>query len=445
MSGNDHQGHQFNDPDLKRWSAIDAEVVAVGRRVKVLSSLAWPTTAQEEFLASVRRGEPRLPVVPTLQVDLSEVREQGADIIARLPGDHPLEEYLRDTMTSYVIAARMLESAGTPAFVELGSRIYGTPNQRLAEGASSVLDVAEHFLVATDELAPICRHTDQDFCVLPETVVAGLRTRATAVFGARAIRVVADPTLASKAAAGADGVRVRSLTCFSREDVPQLIEHELLVHTLTAVNGREQPHFGSFGLGAPRTTMTQEGLAVLAEVATGAMDLNRLRRLALRPKGVPLALDGADFIEVYRFFVDAGQDEVESYQSTYRLFRGGDVRGRVAFVKDGVYLLGLLTVHSFLRKAMEERQVDLLHDLFAGRLALADVLRLAPWFRSGYVRPPTYLPSWVEQRSQLASFLTYADFAHALPLGGLSLEKLADFARSAPGRMTSGNGPRLED
>ena len=59
-------------------------------------------------------------------------------------------------------------------------------------------------------------------------------------------------------------------------------EHEAFIHTLTSLNGRHQPHLKVLGLGAPRTTRTQEGLATFAEIITGAIDISRLRRIALR-------------------------------------------------------------------------------------------------------------------------------------------------------------------
>ena len=71
-----------------------------------------------------------------------------------------------------------------------------------------------------------------------------------------------------------------------------------------------------------------------AEIITGALDISRLRRIALRVVMVERALDGADFIEVFRGFLDAGQTEVESYRSAARVFRGGDVRGGQCFTKE---------------------------------------------------------------------------------------------------------------
>ena len=52
---------------------------------------------------------------------------------------------------------------------------------------------------------------------------------------------------------------------------------------------------------------------------------------------------------VYRFFLEAGQSDTDSFSSTQRVFRGVPVTGGAAFTKDTVYLHGLLSVHTFFR------------------------------------------------------------------------------------------------
>src|SRR4029078_13662070 len=113
---------------------------------------------------------------------------------------------------------------------------------------------------------------------------------------------------------------------FSQLDKDQLLYHEAFVHTATQLNGRKQGNLKSLGLGAPRTTRTQEGSAVLSELITNSIDLTRLRRIALRVIAVKMALDGADFIDLFKFFLEAGQSEVESVRSAQRIFRGGAVK-----------------------------------------------------------------------------------------------------------------------
>ncbi len=114
----------------------------------------------------------------------------------------------------------------------------------------------------------------------------------------------------------------------------------------------------------------------MAELITNAIDITRLRRVALRVIAVKQALDGADFIEIFKFFLESGQPEDESVRSAQRIFRGGDVRGGIAFTKDAVYLQGLVEVHTFLRVAIRDNRPELIRNLFAGRLTMADALRL---------------------------------------------------------------------
>jgi len=221
-------------------------------------------------------------------------------------------------------------------------------------------------------------------------------------------------------------VRIRGYTSFSPAEIEQLLEHELYVHSATMLNGRAQPHLKSLGLGAPRTTCTQEGLATFAEMITATMDLSRLRRIALRIKGIHLALEGGDFIEVFRFFLDAGQSPKESFQSAARIFRGGDVRGRHVFTKDIVYLKGLCAVHTFLRKAAALRKIDYPQYLFAGRLTLGDVMTLEPYIESGFIARPLYQPRWVANRDGLAAYLSYAAFTNKLRLADVELSDFED-------------------
>ena len=41
-----------------------------------------------------------------------------------------------------------------------------------------------------------------------------------------------------------------------------------------------------------------------------------------------MALSGADFVQVFRYFLEAGQNEAESFSSTQRVFRGVPLTGR---------------------------------------------------------------------------------------------------------------------
>ena len=114
------------------------------------------------------------------------------------------------------------------------------------------------------------------------------------------ISVEIDPELIAKAAAGPTRIRLRGGGHYSEYDRHQLLEHEAFVHSLTALNGREQPHMKSLARTSPRITATQEGLATFAELITGAIDIERMKRISLRIIAIDMALRGRVGVEIGR-------------------------------------------------------------------------------------------------------------------------------------------------
>ncbi len=414
--------------NLERIRLADGRLVEAAKDVKVLSQLAWPARLLEEFLRHWKAKNPRLPEAPRARAQFGDNADELRAVMAACDLDEPIGRYLYRTARSYVTAVRMVERVGTPEFTQRSIELYGAPNDRIGPNAVTNLEAAEQFLSLTDDFREVA-DAAEEVCLRPEYVVERLQERLAPVFVAHPILVEVDPEMASKAAAGATRVRIRGATCFSPQDIMQLAEHEVFVHSLTSINGREQPVLRSMGLGAPRTTATQEGMATFAELITNAMDLPRLRRLALRVKAIQMGLDGADFIDLFRFFLAAGQTEEESYYSSARVFRGGDVRGRVVFTKDVVYLQGLISVHTFFLKAIHQGRPEYIRDLFAGRMALGDVLDLDAYFRAGAIAPPRYEPAWIKNQPTLAAFLIYSIFNTRLEIGGL---ELSDFHEPLP-------------
>jgi uncharacterized protein (TIGR02421 family) len=257
-----------------------------------------------------------------------------------------------------------------------------------------------------------------------EAMAAELQAALDAFFVGHRVRVEVDPELIAKAAAGPTRIRLRGGASFSEYDLRQLLEHEAFVHSLTALNGREQPHLKSLSRSAPRVTATQEGLATFAELMTGAIDLPRLKRLSLRILAIDMALNGADFIQVFRFFLDSGQSETESFASAQRVFRGCPTSGGAAFTKDAVYLHGMLSVHTFFRWTIRHRRPRLAHLLFAGKMALHDVFTLEPLFEQGVIAEPLYLPPWAQRANGLAGVLAFSLFANRIRIDRVEAEDL---------------------
>ena len=192
------------------------------------------------------------------------------------------------------------------------------------------------------------------------------------------------------------------------------------MHSLTALNGRAQPLLPSLAMSSPRITATQEGLAVLAEQITGSIDIERMKRNSLRTEAIAMAMEGADFLQVFGYFRDAGQEAAESFSSAQRVFRGVPVAGGAAFAKDTVYLRGLVEVHTFFRHALRDGHLRQCRRLFAGKMTLGDVRAFEPLFESGALLPPRWLPDWVARANGLAGLLAFSLFANRIRLDRLS-------------------------
>lgn len=416
-----------SDPALVPLLEIDRALVSIGRRIKVLKAIDWSPDLEERFLVGWQRGRPELPAPGTHPQDLGEQATVLQALMRRIDRGHPIGNFLFKTAWSYHVAAQMLSGIGTPEFTRCSTLLYGRPDVRYRSQDVSNADAAEEMLAITDEIVDHRLLPPVPFDIPAEAFARMLRERIGPLFCHDDVDVVLDPSLASKATASSKRINLRATALFSERDLEQLTQHEAFIHTLTSLNGRHQPHLHVLGLGAPRTTRTQEGLATFAEIITGAIDISRLRRIALRVVMVKRALEGADFIEVFRGFLDAGQSEVESYRSAARVFRGGDVRGGVCFTKDGAYLEGVMLIHLFIRKALQEGRGSILPMLFAGRLTTADVIELAAFRDSGLIAPPTYIPPWARDPQRVLSIMAFSAAVQRLRLDRFDLQRFVDY------------------
>jgi uncharacterized protein (TIGR02421 family) len=407
---------------LKKIAEHDNLLADTVAPIKILAALVWPREAEAKFLKSWRAGRPELPDVHLEPQNYSKEIYILETIQSRCDRKHPLDNLIFKTARSYNSAARMLGAIGTPEFTSYSIELYGKPNDIYKTQNWTAVDAADFFLAKTDELLGhyVVPPTVADIPV--EVFAQRLQRAIDTFFVDDKVEVVIDPALPSKAIAGSSRIRLRAGALYSELDLEQLLEHEAHVHAATMHNGKRQKNLRLLSLGAPRTTRTQEGIAVMAELLTLSLDILRLRRIAQRIKAIAMALEGADFIEVFNSFLEAGQSEEESYQSTVRCFRGGDVRGKTVFTKDTVYLKGLMELHAFLAIIIHENRPELANALFAGRLSIGDVIELAPYFESGFLVGPHYMPHWASDLRTLASALACNAFFTRVDLTHVKLE-----------------------
>lgn len=396
---------------------FDAELVEIVQDFLLLTPLSWPKETMRAFLKRAAKGKMKLPQVEYPQADYREKIEQLTRYIRKLgTDDHPAVAFLRETAESYLDAYRILQGTGTRDVSEFSRKLYGSPRDYLPGYKRRHIDVARYFLRVVE---------DYKFTVVdePRIYTSGqfrniLTKRVGKVIGAGqdSIAITLDSTLSARATAGPNYVKIRKSARFSQNDLDQLFHHEVMTHTLTYLNGRRQPLLKTLGYSAPRATATQEGLAVFSEYINLSIELVRLQRIALRILAIDMAEQGADFIDLFRFYQKHGQDAEESYYSAMRIFRGGRPQGGIVFYKDNVYLRGVVEVNSFLKHVMHQGMIHDIALLFCGKLTTQDVFRLQSLSEAGYIADPAYLPDWARRSGELAAHLALNDLTERFKL-----------------------------
>jgi uncharacterized protein (TIGR02421 family) len=406
-----------------RIAELDGQLPQLAEPINVLKYLNWPDEIEDEFLSRWRAGRPALPDFQTPVPDWSNEIAALDDFVKLCAGEDPLLQFLRRSAWSYAEAGRMLMAAGTPEFTERCVNLYGRPDYVYETQTFSGVDAAAFLLEKTNRLLQGAYVATSKAEETAESFAKRLQQAIDDYFIDDKVEVVVDDALSAKAIAGTTRIRIRASAMFTDLDFDQLFHHEALIHVGTALNGRRQPNLKSLALSAPRTTRTQEGLAVFAELVTNSMDIHRLRRLALRILALNQALEGADFIDCFKLFLEAGQDEREAYKSAQRIYRGGDVRGKVAFTKDSAYLKGVMETHVLMSVAIRDNQPQIIDRIFAGRLTMSDTVRLGPYFDSGFLAPARYVPPWARDTRRLAAFLAYSSFIMSVDIAPITIDR----------------------
>lgn len=394
---------------------ISTGLVKAQKEIRVLKALHWPDSVGQRFLARKGLELPRVEYGP-LPFD---VRAKAAEFraIENLldPGD-PLQGILRDTAAQYREVLGMLGGRGTRTFYQASCRLYGHPMEPFAGQTTRNVDLARHL----DRILGNGAHLEPPrgrMLTAEETVVL-LKRRLGRVFRGDRVRVEVSHDLTADAAAGANRIRIKKGRMFSRETVNYLEQHEGYVHMATTLNGSRQPVLPILSKASPRAVRVNEGLAVFAEWASHTMTVHRMRRLVDRVLAIRMAEEGADFREVWRSYVDRGENGAAAFDIARRVFRGGDLRGKAPFTKDASYLGDFLRIYNFTRVAGKRRRMDLLALLFCGKVTLLDIPVLSRHVLTGEVRRARYLPPWMKNPDWLTAHMAVSSFLDDVRLRG---------------------------
>jgi uncharacterized protein (TIGR02421 family) len=380
--------------------------------ITILGATNWPESAKVEFMANLARGEILMPVFEWHKRDYSDKKSILQGIIDEVKAvGHPAADLIQRNAESYFNALVMLENLGSPVVTEISKDLYGSPYDVIPGYKYTSLQAANYFLEVcgtfkSEESEAFDDNREMDAKQLRSYLIARMKY----VFGSKEIKVDLVPDLASKASVSASKVKLRESAIFREYEARQLLQHEVFTHALTSINGSLQPYMTSIQFNAPRITATQEGLAQFSELITGSIHLLRLKRIALRIIALDMAFNGADFVDLFKFFKKQGDSDEESYLSSMRIFRGGTPKGGVIFMKDGVYIKGMLEVYSFFIKSMKENNLEKMKIFFAGKMTTSDVEDMNKMEDSEIITAPKYIPIWFEQIHNLAAILAFMKF-----------------------------------
>ncbi|MCC7477686.1 DUF1704 domain-containing protein [bacterium] len=400
------------------------------RPVRVLRSLAWPESVAQEFFD---RGctEPPKPEYPPF--DPGPTLEAVIAAQALIDGDTPVHTWLHRTARAISTAARMLSVLGTKEFFVHSSALYGTPETPILDGKRTSLQLAE----AVDGILASFNNSPASFGSVPARVTAEeladlMRRRVSQHFGSQAPEVQVVDQLSSKALAGSRYIRIRRDAVFSDLDVRQLINHEAYVHIGTTLNGLQQQSLPILASAHAGTTNTQEGLAVFSELISGGMDPPRFQRLGARSIAIKACMEGADFMELYSFFLARSDSPEEAFEDARRVIRGGPISGGAPFTKDCTYLYGLLRVHNFLRSAVAAGRIDCMGLLFCGKIDLDDIPAMGLLAEIGMLQPPRFLPPMFSDPRFLVAYLAYSAYLNTVNLPVIAQYYQELFAATPP-------------
>lgn len=399
--------------DNKEIIALSDALYEASKSIRILRSVSWDLSVREEFFKNKAQVLPSV-TYPTYDPTDSLKTLDRARVLIKSAGD--FHDWADRIATNLENGCRMLSSLGTPDFYKYSSRLYGTPKDLLPDNKTNSLDLALFFEEMYQHIDMLDIGAEFPTIYTSEDISNRLKSEVSAMFGDDAPDIVIDDNVSSKVIAGRRRIRIRSTAMFDDNDIDQLVHHEAFVHVATSINGYHQKNIKILSASHPGTTKTQEGLAVFAEFISGHIDLERLRRLSDRVVAIQMAADGADFIDVYRYYNDRISDKHNAYESTRRVFRGGVMTGGAPFTKDMVYLDGLLRVHNFLRVVVSSGKSELLPLLFSGKMELKDIDVMIKLKERGLIDAPKYLPPWMKDIRFLLTYLAYSSFLNSVKL-----------------------------
>ncbi|HHF2925469.1 TPA: flavohemoglobin expression-modulating QEGLA motif protein [Vibrio alginolyticus] len=314
---------QLNDAISDQLLAIDENLTQLVADIDILSSVNPLNYAQERerFIKNKYSQEPNFQYSIT-NVDTHSAKRRLYELPLENIQDTQLQRLYADVIQSYADKLDQVNTIGTQEFLYNSLRYYGEPSAKDIANAHFILH-----LPTEEEKEP--QHDSR--------AIARFMQNFAQHNGYECEIQVLDGMLANALVSGSR-VKINHAAYITTDELEALAHHEMGVHLLTTLNGRQQP-LKVLSLGCPANTNTQEGLAILCEYLSGHFSIKRLRTLALRVLAVESMIKDRDFRHTFMLLKEQYKaSDLQAFTTTARVYRGGGL------TKDYLYLRGFREV-----------------------------------------------------------------------------------------------------
>ncbi|MDQ8038827.1 MAG: flavohemoglobin expression-modulating QEGLA motif protein [Rickettsiella sp.] len=414
---------------------LSDRIVSAQQALRILDSIKWDIEIQNKFFSKKCK---ELPDVNSeyyqknkFSFDFSKKQEEfqllERDINREVGQFSSVGSIMLRMCREYRDVLRLLKARGTVEFSAISQELYGSAEDafyvnapRLKDLAKVVSDALNNIKDKTENALDIKKYTsEQAEAMLNQRLanyfVSEKKTNAVKRWVKLSDGIVAD------AAAGSEWIKIRKNTLFSERDLKILEVHEGWVHMGSTLNGLQQPICTFLSKGPPSATVTQEGLAITMEIFHFVSSPLRIKKLTDRVTAIAMAEEGADFLEVFNFFLAQDHTEEDSYKSSVRIFRGS-LPDKGPFTKDLVYSKGFILIYNYLRLAVQEGLVDRIPLLFVGKTSLEDQRLLSHLLDEGLIVAPYYVPHQFKDLAALSCWMCYSLFLNKLNLDMIAVD-----------------------
>lgn len=417
---------------LEQARALSDRLIALQAPIRILDAVNWDKSVRESFFAQKAQHNPAIDKdyyqSRPLGFDPAELRKAFSDlqrdIVRQLGQLSPMTQLMTKMCREYKDVIRMLEARGTPEFHDLSVELFGHPHDVFHAGEPSLSRLADMLQQPLTNLLTANLLPEEPRNLTAAESVTRLQQQVNSSMPGVGVRIMLSDGIVSDAAAGSDCIKLNQDVLFSQRELDILEAHEGWIHVGTTQNGLAQPVLNCLSKGTPSATITQEGLAVLTEIITLKSTPQRLAKLVHRILAITQAIDGAEFVDVYRHCLGLGMSQDTSFTLAQRVFRGSTPTNG-PFTKDLAYVKGFVLTYNLIRVAIQLGRIDRLPLLMVGKLAIDDFRLISELYDQGIIVGPQFVPPHFQDLRGLATWLSFGRF-----IGNLSFDQLENDYRA---------------